>query len=56
MFGSILSTTDTVAVLALLKECGAGKRLTSLIEGESLLNDGASMVLFIMSLGIVKGT
>ena len=56
MFGSILSSTDTVAVLALLKGCGAGKRFTSLIEGESLLNDGASMVLFYISYGIVKGT
>lgn len=55
MFGSILSCTDTVAVLALLKECGASKRFTSLIEGESLLNDGACMVLFTISYGIVKG-
>jgi NhaP-type Na+/H+ or K+/H+ antiporter len=29
MFGSILSSTDTVAVLALLKGCGAGKRFTN---------------------------
>lgn len=55
MFGSILSCTDTVAVLALLKESGASKRFTSLIEGESLLNDGACMVLFTISYGICKG-
>jgi NhaP-type Na+/H+ or K+/H+ antiporter len=55
MFGSIISSTDTVAVLALLKDCGAGKRFISLIEGESLLNDGASMVLFSISYGVVKG-
>ena len=46
MFGVMLSCTDTVAVLALLKESGASKRFQSLIEGESLLNDGACMVLF----------
>lgn len=46
MFGAMLSCTDTVAVLALLKDSGAGKRFQALIEGESLLNDGACMVLF----------
>ncbi len=33
MFGSVLSCTDTVAVLALLKEAGAPKKFSSLIEG-----------------------
>lgn len=33
LFGSILSCTDTVAVLALLKEAGAPKKFNSLIEG-----------------------
>lgn len=55
MFGSILSCTDTVATLALLKGCGASKKFTSLIEGESLLNDGACMILFTISYKIVKG-
>ena len=55
MFGVMLSCTDTVAVLALLKESGASKRFQSLIEGESLLNDGACMVLFQISYAIVKG-
>lgn len=55
MFGSILSCTDTVAVLALLKEAGAPKRFSSLIEGESLLNDGTCMILFTISLELCKG-
>jgi NhaP-type Na+/H+ or K+/H+ antiporter len=55
MFGSILSCTDTVAVLALLKEVGAPKKFNSLIEGESLLNDGACMVLFYIASLLVKG-
>lgn len=46
VFGSIVSATDPVAVVALLKELGASKRLSTLIEGESLLNDGTAMVLF----------
>jgi NhaP-type Na+/H+ or K+/H+ antiporter len=56
MFGSVLSCTDTVAVLALLKEAGAPRKFNSLIEGESLFNDGSCMVLFTISLELVKGT
>lgn len=55
MFGSVLSCTDTVAVLALLKEAGAPRKFNSLIEGESLLNDGTCMILFTISLELVKG-
>lgn len=40
MFGSIMSATDPVAVVALLKDLGASKQLGTLMEGESLLNDG----------------
>ena len=42
--GSILSATDPVAVVALLKSAGASPKLTILIVGESLLNDGTAMV------------
>lgn len=56
MFGSVLSCTDTVAVLALLKEAGAPRKFSSLIEGESLFNDGTCMVLFTISLELVKGS
>lgn len=48
MFGAIVSATDPVAVVALLKELGASKRLGTLIEGESLLNDGTAIVLFMV--------
>jgi len=48
MLGAILSATDPVAVVALLKEVGASKRLGTVIEGESLLNDGTSYVIFII--------
>ncbi|XP_063674880.1 sodium/hydrogen exchanger 10-like [Bolinopsis microptera] len=49
MVGAILSATDPVAVVALLKSSPGGKdvhHLSIVIEGESLLNDGAAIVLF----------
>lgn len=55
MFGAIISATDPVAVVALLKELGASRRLSTVIEGESLLNDGTAMVLFLVLLDIVQG-
>jgi NhaP-type Na+/H+ or K+/H+ antiporter len=55
MFGAILSATDPVAVVALLKELGASKRLGTLIEGESLLNDGTAMVVFEVFYNLAKG-
>ena len=55
LFGSIASATDPVAVVALLKELGASKRLATMIEGESLLNDGTAMVIFLILLEIVEG-
>ncbi|KAH8046536.1 potassium:proton antiporter [Aureococcus anophagefferens] len=46
MLGAILSATDPVAVVALLKELGVSKRVGTLIEGESLFNDGTAIVVF----------
>ena len=46
VFGALISATDPVAVVALFKEVGAPRRLTTLVEGESLLNDGTAIVLF----------
>lgn len=45
MIGSLLGSTDPVAVNALLKELGTPLRINMLLEGESLLNDGVSLVL-----------
>lgn len=44
LLGSILSATDPVAVIAIFKQLGAPKRLTVLVEGESLLNDATAIV------------
>lgn len=46
MFGSIVSCTDPIAVVALLKELGASKKFNTIIEGESLINDATGMILF----------
>ncbi len=55
MFGSVISATDPVAVVALLKELGASKKLGTLIEGESLLNDGTAIVFFMVFFTAVTG-
>jgi CPA1 family monovalent cation:H+ antiporter len=51
LFGVIISPTDPIAVIALFKKIGAPKRLTTIIEGESLANDGMALVLFQVVLG-----
>jgi len=55
LYGAIISATDPVAVVSLLKELGASKQLSTLIEGESLLNDGTAMVVFFVFLDVVEG-
>ncbi len=55
LFGAVISATDPVAVVALLKELGASKKLGTLIEGESLLNDGTAIVLFFVFLATIPG-
>lgn len=50
IFGSLISATDPVAVLALFKEYGAPRRLRLLFEGESLFNDGTGFALFLIAL------
>lgn len=53
MFGSILSATDPIAVVALLHDAGASKGLAALIDLESLLNDGSAFVIFMIFHDIV---
>jgi NhaP-type Na+/H+ or K+/H+ antiporter len=56
VLGSILASTDTAAVLAVLKTAGASSKLTMLVTGESLFNDGMAMVLFNLYFDRTKGT
>lgn len=53
VFGALISATDPVAVVAILREVGAPKRLGVLIEGESLLNDGTAIVVFSVLVGLL---
>ncbi|TFB19592.1 sodium:proton antiporter [Filobacillus milosensis] len=45
-FGALMSATDPISVLSIFKSLGVTKKLTTIIEGESLFNDGIAVVLF----------
>ncbi|CAL9156132.1 sodium/hydrogen exchanger 8-like [Musa acuminata AAA Group] len=55
LLGGLLSATDPVAVVALLKELGASKKMNTIIEGESLMNDGTAIVVFQLFYQMVLG-
>jgi CPA1 family monovalent cation:H+ antiporter len=55
LFGAIMSATDPVSVLAIFRQIGAPRRLSVILEGESLFNDGTSLVLFSIILASVLG-
>uniref|UniRef100_A0A2P2LR88 SOS1 n=1 Tax=Rhizophora mucronata TaxID=61149 RepID=A0A2P2LR88_RHIMU len=55
LLGGLLSATDPVAVVALLKELGASKKLSTIIEGESLMNDGTAIVIYQLFYRMVLG-
>lgn len=46
IFGSLMAATDPVSVLSIFKAMGLNKRLSIIVEGESLANDGVAVVLF----------
>ena len=55
LFGSLISPTDPIAVLGILKSAGAPKALETKITGESLFNDGVAVVVFLVLADIATG-
>lgn len=53
LLASIIATTDPAAVVGIFRDLGAPRRLTILVEGESLFNDAAAIVLFTLLLGML---
>lgn len=56
LFGAIISATDPVAVVAILKEVGASKKLSTITESESMLNDGTAIVIFMTIFASIIGS
>ncbi len=55
VFGALVAATDPIAVVALFRSLSVPRRLSVLVEGESLLNDGTAIVFFTLILSYVTG-
>jgi len=55
VFGALISSTDPISVVAVFKRLGVGRRLSLIVEAESLFNEGAAVVLFGVLVGVAMG-
>ena len=55
LFGVIISLTDSVPVYALFKDLGVSKNVITMLEGESLLNNGTAIIAFQILIDTVEG-
>jgi CPA1 family monovalent cation:H+ antiporter len=55
ILGAIIATTDPVAVVAIFRDIGAPRRLSTLVQGESLFNDAAAIAIYSLAVAILSG-
>jgi CPA1 family monovalent cation:H+ antiporter len=55
LLGAIVSPTDATSATSIIKKLGAPRRLISILEGESMINDAAALILFRFSLAAILG-
>ena len=55
ILGAIIATTDPVAVVAIFHDIGAPRRLSTLVQGESLFNDAAAIAIYSLAVAMLAG-